>query len=890
MPKALLVLLLLLTIDFGGPVNTVPSKSNVPTILRLWVEKADAENPSLLLNYAHQLNLVGASTFPNGVGGPGGPVYVVVGVELNNLQWWGAIDGDLRTEGENYGRMFIQFSKAIADHRKFPVSPGGPDLYNADYSPLPWIEGFRSTGACDYADVLTASVFDVSSAYAGIMGVDRLDTWKYLETHMCPGKKVVHFEGWGTDPSADVKEQVRFYNETPLPPGIPTATTLIAPNCGGQQAPRDAQGNYNWWYYVRGKVYTASGKEVDIENCTLSDYCGTGPSANPFNPSAFKCDLYDPNIGGDFKGKLDIDFAASNQENSDPEYHSLRPYPRCPYTADVRDATYYSCANTLNAIETIKVFHPSDPENPGGIGSFPFAISLDSEKPCVESPDGSYTSYTCGYLVTNRPMPVTTDFSKTELPVLGLTRTPYIINAQNQWGQSKLTNELEPAQKMTNYVSWYLNGTLNRAEESLATYQETYPKREDWMTDVDYQNSLKLSGRVINYSGPINKLYPRHLQNALALTQIKNTNDPEYANIADDYSISDYQTNRHNQAVACTFNFDGGLLSEITTELVLSVFGVLDWLVPDLDWIPDGKGIQNIMNEFPGPCYPQADQWADRRMSVDIPTWPDTGIDISRKRLSSWVDEGDHTPPNSKNYDKFSEYWRAFENWRGKYCPYIGISGIGLYFCYETPLGAYDGRVDYWSNFQRYIPKASTEDMTGYLEASTVLQEQPVMHVAQSKVSFVPKGESCDGSYLNMYYPHVEETTQMGLQLQKTYLPSGESGFENKQQRTLYDVGWCEEKKKVAGPGDWLREGKNEYLKVPEEADDYDVTYPLPAFSVTNFDSSGTYTRENGKIVGDRQIAADYGDAFTIEGELTYSGNFTCQFTRDTACMLTCTP
>jgi hypothetical protein len=264
------------------PHNTVPCrKQNDPqpalgvpsnTFLRLWIN--NASTPDRVSQYADNLSRIGQSEFPQGA-------QIIFGIEANNLKWWfdkssfgKATDSELFAAGAKYAELFNTFSSHITNHNLFPVSFGSPDLYNGDYSPLPWLEGAKSKLNCNLVDYIAGDVWDIHTDHLPGQ-YDKLNAYKYLEAALCGGsKKVNHLEGWGPDinnpDKNSVAQQVEFYNNTKVPDGINTAMTLIAPNCGSQKA--DGQ---TWWYYVDGKVYQADGTEVDPTSCSSTPTNGS---------------------------------------------------------------------------------------------------------------------------------------------------------------------------------------------------------------------------------------------------------------------------------------------------------------------------------------------------------------------------------------------------------------------------------------------------------------------------------------------------------------------------------------------------------------------------------------------------------------------------------------
>lgn len=257
-------------IDIDGPVafNSVPIKNlNVPTILRVDISaNTSKEN---IVAYANSLNSVVDTEFPNGL------KVVILGVETNNLDWWYNTvdhpnsDDNIRQGAREYAEKFILFAQTLRDD--LPLAPAPPDLFNSRFNADPWMDEFTRSGVCPYIDHNVSDIFELTPTVGG--GAYAWNTVHlYQQEKMC-GKDVIHFEGWGINPNTPptVKQQVDWYQDTPLPPGIETATTLILPHCPPQYDARldqAANGFINWWYYINGRVFTSDGLEIDPESCT----------------------------------------------------------------------------------------------------------------------------------------------------------------------------------------------------------------------------------------------------------------------------------------------------------------------------------------------------------------------------------------------------------------------------------------------------------------------------------------------------------------------------------------------------------------------------------------------------------------------------------------------
>lgn len=258
-------------IDIDDPVafNSVPIKNlNVPTILRVDIS-ANTSNEDIVA-YANSLNSVVDTEFPNGL------KVIILGVEVNNLDWWygspgqSKDDDSIRQGAREYAEKFILFAQTI--RQDLPLAPAPPDLFNRDFNADPWMDEFTKSGACPYVDYNVSDIFELTPTVGG--GAYAWNTVHlYQQEKMCY-KEVIHFEGWGINPNnppPTVKQQVDWYQDTPLPPGIETATTLILPHCPPEydaSLDQTVNGFIDWWYYINGRVFTSDGLEIDPESCT----------------------------------------------------------------------------------------------------------------------------------------------------------------------------------------------------------------------------------------------------------------------------------------------------------------------------------------------------------------------------------------------------------------------------------------------------------------------------------------------------------------------------------------------------------------------------------------------------------------------------------------------
>ena len=429
----------------------------------------------------------------------GKPTVVVLGVELNNLdpQGWNNKNVSLAQAASDYAKIFNAFSSTI-DHAKYKVSPAPPDMYNAVYDPAPWIRSLSANIDCGLVDGLVADVFKVTPAAS--IGGDWKDTWKYLQANVCGGSKLIlHFEGWGSDPKDSIAKQIEFLKTESLPAGVPSATSLIVNNCnsfgGNQTGTREP--NKPWLFWIPttpDKVYNADGSEFDYTTCSAQTV------KKPYNLQDVPCN-----------------------QTIDNEFHNLRPYPASPCNKKVEE-TALMCSNDLIVKKT---FHVTPNDN------------------CKSDGNGTLV---CTYAYSGVQDEVSIDLKDAKLPIVGNTED--VPNATTNG------SNLDLAQRLNNYVSWYLNGTINMP----------------WEDDLGKLASSEITNRVVNMSGPLRKLLPFEIQ---AFERVRNA------------ATAVASTIRHNQIVICT-GIGGSIvpcreeglnaLGVQVTTTILNRFRISQWL------------------------------------------------------------------------------------------------------------------------------------------------------------------------------------------------------------------------------------------------------------------------------------------------------------------------
>jgi len=174
------------------------------------------------------------------------------------------------------------------------------------------------------------------------------------------------------------------------------------------------------------------------------------------------------------------------------ELHSLRPYPGSPCYRDAEELTFY-CGNDFIVQEA-------------------FTLPLSEAEQLFNCTDAGDGKRKCIYKIASNAS-VSIDPSRTELPILG--NTELVPNSLNR------TSLIDFEKRMTDYVSWYLNGITQRAEEK-------------------YFRGLYHDYELTTLSGPIRKLFPREIQ-----YDIRNAEEEMVGKEDEKYG-------RHDQIYVCT--------------------------------------------------------------------------------------------------------------------------------------------------------------------------------------------------------------------------------------------------------------------------------------------------------------------------------------------------
>lgn len=210
--------------------------------------------------------------------------------------------------------------------------------------------------------------------------------------------------------------------------------------------------------------------------------------------------------------------------DTDPEFHSLRPYQASPCNTSVSGAAF--CGNGIAISEQVATTQSLSP-------------NLDPDCTLL---DARTRRYKCIYDI-HRGRTIAVDLSNAELPILG--NTEKVINSQQQ------SEDLDSAEKTNEYVSWYLNGVTGRAEYGVDDINDT-----------------------VNFSGPLKKLLPQSIQYKY---QIETIEKALAKDINKDGEAQDRE--RHNQTVVCTNLLDKptACYGSFLRELVNKEYRLDDW-------------------------------------------------------------------------------------------------------------------------------------------------------------------------------------------------------------------------------------------------------------------------------------------------------------------------
>ncbi len=386
-----------------------------------------------------------------------------------------------------------------------------------------------------------------------------------------------------------------------------------------------------------------------------------------------------------------------NQTKS-TEYHSLRPYPASPCVTYATNLATF-CGNNLTVKDTIEVQYP--------------AQSTDEIADiCTTTGNKIYCDYTVE--VDKR---ISIDLGGADLPIMGNTGDEgEVINYQNT------TETFSDADKVNEYVSWYLEGVTNKKE---------YPDKTD-------------SESMVNYSGLIAKITPKQIQES---ERVKTVENAVGKNLSSDQK--DVEQNRHDQVVLCT---KWGNLVDCHKLI-------------DEDW-----RLSRWSKDFP---FAKIENWVIESFAIMIPSW----LKIDETKIKDLIRAGkpwSHKYPplpwsaeileDQSGINKDLLYKKAYSEWQGDFCLILPV--VNKLLCVDHPLVS-----DKYAEYFSYIPLTSTEDVEGEIMIQNVSQTS-----GPSSNGTVVTDVTFDSQETStIYLSHMEEVDQLGDLLQSTFVPAGQN-------------------------------------------------------------------------------------------------------------------
>lgn len=341
-------------------------------------------------------------------------------------------------------------------------------------------------------------------------------------------------------------------------------------------------------------------------------------------------------------------------------------------------------------------------------------------------------SPTCTPRITHFDKKIVVDLTDVELPILG--NTDDTRNSQSQ-------ADLDDGTKVSQYLSWYLNGVDAKAE-----YEESS------------------DDQIINFSGPIKRLMPSVMLDAQRLKTIASAAKPEHF-IDEDTKLEVAGKANHNHIVVCAKEGDGGFLG----------------------WIQD---IANIGTTKAVPCYEGGDKKAQgdlyRLLEWSGSLSPFNAITnvlvsgainyfetifpfVSGGALEASL--GDHYnfkfPPlpwddgTGVPFATDVEYQKAYYEWRGQTCVILPV--IDRLACFENFLVP-----NKYADLYKYVPLANTTDKRGSHLIS-------LAHISASKAKIENKSYEILRNAA-LWMPHSLENYQLTEFLKNTFKPGGQEG------------------------------------------------------------------------------------------------------------------
>lgn len=390
-------------------------------------------------------------------------------------------------------------------------------------------------------------------------------------------------------------------------------------------------------------------------------------------------------------------------ETDSPEFHSLRPYQASP-CGGFSTALY--CSNDLIFIESFDMKGTSDdcsPQNQGGEGTWVFPCTPDGD----DFPQGGQIP----------PHDLLIELDDSMFPIMGNTE-----------------DNLDDATKVNEYASWYLSGVNNKAETGISTDEQ-----------------------VVNFSGPVNKLLPKMIQEAERIETI------EKATIKKKWYDEDerktYTTpQNHDQIVVCASKEFLGLFGQ---SIPKPCYNSREYRLSE--WLENLSFLRGISN-FGVRLFELLPDWAKGYVGglVDDAT---TVAWNHRFPPLPWDDGTVTDNPDTDDVEKpvpFETdlaYRKAYNEWQGKSCVIVPILGLT---CVDNP-----GVTNTYADLYSYIPLSSTADKKG---AEYQLGDGPTFD-ADAKTT-IEDAQFKEIRNAPLYFAHTQEVKELSELLNKTYTPN----------------------------------------------------------------------------------------------------------------------
>ncbi|OGM09777.1 hypothetical protein A2W13_01185 [Candidatus Woesebacteria bacterium RBG_16_36_11] len=263
------------------------------------------------------------------------------------------------------------------------------------------------------------------------------------------------------------------------------------------------------------------------------------------------------------------------------EFHSLRPYQASPCNQQVENTARF-CGNDLSLMDEV-----------GGTFSL-----LNPNCHLIGDPEDGH--YRCDFVVNKNYGDITINISDVGFPIMGNTQN--VVNSQAQ------DDSIDDAKKVNDYVSWYLSGVIRKAE---------YPPQ-------DPDNNVEDIQKIVDYSGPLNKLLPwasQVRQKAKTIERVTASED----DLNRDGTAED--KNMHNEIIGCV----------------------------NYNLLRTDVGFGQITKCYPGSAL-------NKHVRVS--------------------DLANRIPPLPEDFNNLDDYWIAYKRWKGYSCLEI----FEYSMCIENPL------------------------------------------------------------------------------------------------------------------------------------------------------------------------------------------------------------